>query len=106
MGDLATPLCLELAKALKRKPRELAEAMVDGLQLPMFVQSVSVEGAGYLNFRFDAAPLPRRTSRSVMAPGLNDPASASSSSNTNDHPTSRSSAIPQLSSSAIRSSAA
>ena len=31
MGDLATPLCLELAKALKRKPRELAEAMVNGL---------------------------------------------------------------------------
>src|SRR5438874_11489080 len=53
MGDLATPLCLELAKALKRKPRELAEAMVSGLQLPMFVQSVTVEGAGYLNFRFD-----------------------------------------------------
>ena len=39
MGDLATPLCLELAKALKRKPRELAETMVNGLQLPMFVQS-------------------------------------------------------------------
>ena len=53
MGDLATPLCLELAKALKRKPRELAEAMVTGMQLPTFVASVSVEGAGYLNFRFD-----------------------------------------------------
>ncbi|MGZ5474324.1 MAG: arginine--tRNA ligase, partial [Thermoanaerobaculia bacterium] len=25
MGDLATPIALELAKALKRKPREIAE---------------------------------------------------------------------------------
>ncbi|HSP13702.1 MAG TPA: arginine--tRNA ligase [Thermoanaerobaculia bacterium] len=53
MGDLATPLCLELAKALKRKPREIAEAVARDLKLPMLVQSVSIEGAGYLNFRLD-----------------------------------------------------
>jgi arginyl-tRNA synthetase len=53
MGDLATPLCLELAKVLRKKPREIAEAMAKDLKLPMFVKSVSVEGAGYLNFRFD-----------------------------------------------------
>ena len=68
MGDLATPLCLELAKALKRKPRELAEAMVNGLQLPMFVQSVSVEGAGYLNFRFDRGAFTAAHIGNVMAP--------------------------------------
>jgi len=68
MGDLATPLCLELAKALKRKPRELAEAMVDGLTLPMFVQSVNVEGAGYLNFRFDRGAFTAAHIRSVMTP--------------------------------------
>ncbi|MGA8806669.1 MAG: arginine--tRNA ligase [Thermoanaerobaculia bacterium] len=68
MGDLATPLCLELAKALKRKPRELAEAMVDGLQLPMFVQSVTIEGAGYLNFRFDRGAFTAAHIGNVMAP--------------------------------------
>nr|MDP9361956.1 arginine--tRNA ligase [Acidobacteriota bacterium] len=68
MGDLATPLCLELAKALKRKPRELAETMVNGLELPMFVQSVTVEGAGYLNFRFDRGAFTAAHIRSVMAP--------------------------------------
>jgi arginyl-tRNA synthetase len=68
MGDLATPLCLELAKALKRKPRELAEAMVNGLQLPMFVQSVTVEGAGYLNFRFDRGAFTAAHIGNVMAP--------------------------------------
>jgi arginyl-tRNA synthetase len=69
MGDLATPLCLELAKALKRKPRELAEALVNGLELPMFVQSVTVEGAGYLNFRFDRGAFTAEHIRNVMAPG-------------------------------------
>jgi arginyl-tRNA synthetase len=68
MGDLATPLCLELAKALKRKPRELAEAMVTGFQLPMFVQSVTIEGAGYLNFRFDRGAFTAAHIRNVMAP--------------------------------------
>jgi len=69
MGDLATPLCLELAKALKRKPREIAETMVTGLALPMFVQSVTVEGAGYLNFRFDRGAFTAAHIRNVMAPG-------------------------------------
>jgi arginyl-tRNA synthetase len=69
MGDLATPLCLELAKALKRKPREIAEAMVNGLALPMFVQSVTIEGAGYLNFRFDRGAFTAAHIGNVMAPG-------------------------------------
>lgn len=53
MGDLATPVCLELAKALKRKPRELAEAVANGMTLPALVKGVTVEGPGYLNFHFD-----------------------------------------------------
>ncbi|HEY8130551.1 MAG TPA: arginine--tRNA ligase [Thermoanaerobaculia bacterium] len=68
MGDLATPLCLELAKALKRKPREIAETLVKNLPMPMFVQSVSVEGAGYLNFRFDRGAFTAAHMRSVMEP--------------------------------------
>ena len=68
MGDLATPLCLELAKALKRKPRELAEALSRDLPLPMFVKAVTVEGAGYLNFRFDRGAFAAAHIQSVMAP--------------------------------------
>src|SRR6266480_2286815 len=68
MGDLATPIALELAKALKRKPREIAEALVDGLKLPLFVASVSVEGAGYLNFRFDRGAFTAAHVRTVMSP--------------------------------------
>ena len=68
MGDLDTPVALELAKALKRKPRELAEALAKDFPLPMFVQSVSVEGAGYLNFRFDRGAFTAAHIRTVMAP--------------------------------------
>ncbi len=67
MGDLATPLCLELAKALKRKPRELAETLARDFPLPMFVRAVSVEGAGYLNFRFDRGAFTAAHIRTVMA---------------------------------------
>ena len=68
MGDLATPVCLELAKALKRKPRELAETLARDFPLPVFVKAVTVEGAGYLNFRFDRAAFAAAHIRSVMSP--------------------------------------
>ena len=68
MGDLATPLALELAKALKRKPREIAEQLAKGLHLPLLVESVSVEGAGYLNFRFDRGGFTASHFRAVLEP--------------------------------------
>ena len=55
MGDLATPLAIELAKPLRKAPRQIAEKLSDGLDLPPLVRSVSIEGAGYLNFRLDRA---------------------------------------------------
>jgi arginyl-tRNA synthetase len=72
MGDLATPICLELVKALKRKPRELADLMANGFPLPMFVARVTVEGAGYLNFHFDRGAFTAQHFRAVTAapPGV------------------------------------
>ncbi|HEV7766609.1 MAG TPA: arginine--tRNA ligase [Thermoanaerobaculia bacterium] len=68
MGDLATPIALELAKALKRKPRELAEQLANGMHLPALVATVTVEGAGYLNFRFDRGAFTAEHFRNVMMP--------------------------------------
>ncbi len=68
MGDLATPIALELAKALKRKPREIATELANGMHLPALVESVTVEGAGYLNFRFDRGGFTASHFRAVMAP--------------------------------------
>ena len=69
MGDLATPVALELAKVLKRRPREIAEQLANGMTLPMFVASVSVEGAGYLNFRLDRGAFTAQHFRTVMQSG-------------------------------------
>jgi len=66
MGDLATTIALELAKALKRKPREIAEQLKEGMELPALVESVTVEGAGYLNFRFDRGAFTAAHFRIVM----------------------------------------
>jgi arginyl-tRNA synthetase len=68
MGDLATPIALELAKALKRKPREIAEVISKDMTLPNHVARVSIEGAGYLNFHFDRGAFTASHIRSVMAP--------------------------------------
>ncbi len=70
MGDLATPMALELARALKQPPRKIAERMVDGMALPNFVQSVTVEGAGYLNFRLDRGSFTISHLAAIMAPAL------------------------------------
>ena len=72
MGDLATPIALELAKALKRKPREIAETIATGLQLPQHVARATIEGAGYLNFHFDRGAFTASHIRSVMAPPAQD----------------------------------
>jgi arginyl-tRNA synthetase len=53
LGDLASPAALQLARILKRKPREIAQELADAFPRPALVAAVTVEGAGYLNFRFD-----------------------------------------------------
>jgi arginyl-tRNA synthetase len=68
MGDLATPIALELKKALNRKPREIAEQLAQGMELPALIASVTVEGAGYLNFRFDRGAFTAEHFRNVMQP--------------------------------------
>ncbi|HEX3376475.1 MAG TPA: arginine--tRNA ligase, partial [Candidatus Acidoferrales bacterium] len=52
MGEAATPVCFELAKRLKRAPRQIAQEIA--VQLPPIegVQRVEVAGAGYVNFYF------------------------------------------------------
>ena len=50
-GDLSTTAAFLLAKALKKRPRELAQALLRHLKFdPTLVERVEVAGAGYLNF--------------------------------------------------------
>jgi arginyl-tRNA synthetase len=51
-GDWATTAPLRLAKPAKRPPREIAQALVDNLDLPDVIESVDIAGPGFVNFRF------------------------------------------------------
>jgi arginyl-tRNA synthetase len=50
-GDWATTVALRLAKPAKRPPREIAQALVDHLELPDVVEDASIAGPGFVNFR-------------------------------------------------------
>jgi arginyl-tRNA synthetase len=49
-GDFATSVALKLAKAAKRKPRELAELLVKSLPASSLVDRVEIAGPGFINF--------------------------------------------------------
>ncbi|MGA7613653.1 MAG: arginine--tRNA ligase [Thermoanaerobaculia bacterium] len=68
MGDLATPLALELARVLKRAPRQIAQTIIQEMHLPALVAEVRVEGAGYINFRFDRGGFTREYIGRVLEP--------------------------------------
>src|SRR5258707_2695395 len=55
MGEAASPVCFELAKRLKRAPRQIAQEIANGLPAVAGVSRIEVAGAGYLNVFFDRA---------------------------------------------------
>jgi arginyl-tRNA synthetase len=54
-GDFATNLALQLAKPLRRKPRDIAEALVAALPASSAVAGVEIAGPGFINFRLTPA---------------------------------------------------
>jgi arginyl-tRNA synthetase len=55
MGEAASPVCFELAKRLKRAPRQIAQEIASGLSPIAGVARVEVAGGGYLNAYLDRA---------------------------------------------------
>jgi arginyl-tRNA synthetase len=53
-GDYATNIALKLARPLKRKPLEIAQAIVAALPASAEVSSTEIAGAGFINFRLRA----------------------------------------------------
>ena len=53
MGEVASPLCFELAKRLKKPPRALAQEIANSLKPIPGVARVEVAGGGYLNAFLD-----------------------------------------------------
>ncbi|HXC31459.1 MAG TPA: arginine--tRNA ligase, partial [Verrucomicrobiae bacterium] len=57
MGEAATPVCFELAKRLKRAPRQIAQEIAAQLLPIEGVERVEVAGGGYVNFYLSRAAL-------------------------------------------------
>ena len=55
MGEMATPVCFELAKRLKRAPRQIAQEIAGAIGRIEGVARVEVAGGGYLNVFLDRA---------------------------------------------------
>jgi arginyl-tRNA synthetase len=53
MGEAASPVCFELAKRLKRAPRQIAQQIATSWPAIEGVSRIEVAGAGYLNVFFD-----------------------------------------------------
>ncbi|GAC1703299.1 MAG: arginine--tRNA ligase [Candidatus Acidiferrum sp.] len=53
MGEAASPVCFELAKRLKRAPRQIAQEIAVSLDKIPGIAKIEVAGAGYLNAYFD-----------------------------------------------------
>ncbi|MCA1580099.1 MAG: arginine--tRNA ligase [Acidobacteria bacterium] len=55
LGDLASPVAFDLAKALKKAPRAIAAEIAGAVSAPAGVSGVRVEGGGYVNASLDRA---------------------------------------------------
>ena len=58
-GEFATSVALRLAKPARKKPRELAAAIVAALPASALVARAEVAGAGFINFHMTAAAYAR-----------------------------------------------
>ena len=70
MGEVASPVCFELAKQLKKPPRGLAQEIANSLKPIEGVARVEVAGGGYLNMFFERAAFFRRASEEAGHEGV------------------------------------
>jgi len=54
-GDLSSNAAMQLAKPLRRNPRELAQAILDALPASDLIQKAEIAGAGFINFYLQPA---------------------------------------------------
>ena len=54
-GDFATNLAMQLARALKKNPREIAQQLINELPRSEWLEKVDLAGAGFINFTLKPA---------------------------------------------------
>ncbi|HEV8375342.1 MAG TPA: arginine--tRNA ligase [Candidatus Polarisedimenticolia bacterium] len=68
LGDLAIPLAFDLAKRLKRPPRQLAMELAEALAEVPGIRKAEVAGGGYVNLFFDRPRYTKLLVESLQAP--------------------------------------
>ena len=66
LGELATPLCFELAKKLRKAPKAVAEELIRSIGEIPGVRKIELAGAGYINFFLDRAVVLRGTFEALV----------------------------------------
>ncbi len=56
-GDYQCNAAMELARTLKKAPRQIAQEFVDKAELPDFVEKIDIAGPGFINFTLSNAAL-------------------------------------------------
>ena len=67
-GDFACNLALQLARTMKRNPRELAQLLLSEIPRSPFVAKIEVAGAGFINFHLNR-PAKLEVVRAVLEQG-------------------------------------
>lgn len=70
MGEAASPVCFELAKRLKKAPRQIAQEIAANFGKVEGIARVEVAGGGYLNAYFDRGAFWESAQKEVNEPGL------------------------------------
>lgn len=78
MGEVATPIAFELAKRLRRAPRQIAQEIAAEVGAIPGVARVELAGAGYVNFFFDRAAFFAAAFSEAAHPGTCEIAAAES----------------------------
>src|SRR5260370_9504379 len=68
MGEAASPVCFELAKRLKRAPRQIAQEIANGLPKVEGIAKVDVAGGGDFYPDFDPAVFLRQVFLYALPP--------------------------------------
>ncbi len=76
MGEVASPVCFELAKRLKRAPRQIAQEIVAEIGRIEGVARLEVAGGGYVNAHLDRTAFFRAAAEGAGREGVTAPADA------------------------------
>ena len=67
LGDLALTTPFDLARTLRRKPREIAELLAAALRTQPGIRKAEVAGGGYVNLFLERAPAARDAHKALVA---------------------------------------